>query len=489
MREEIQIPETWSKCQIEEITLPVAKINQKENPDQQIEYIDISGIDNLRNKIGETKQYCIGEAPSRARQIVQEGDVLFSTVRPYLRNIAAVPEKYNGQIASTGFSVLRPAKGIAPLYLFYNCIYIDFVNALSGEQYGVSYPAVKDEQVRGKRINLPPTNEQKRIVAKIEELFSELDKGIENLKTAWEQLKAYRQAVLKHAFEGKLTAQWREENKDKLKTVDVLLEDIKTEREDHIKKLSKKRVKSPRDFKDEDFSWLPELPDGWTWERLGWVTSGVEYGTSAKSSKEGDIPVLRMGNIQKAKLDWGDLVYTSDKEEIEKYSLNKGDVLFNRTNSPELVGKAAIYRNENPAIFAGYLIRLNHIETIVDSQYLNFFLNSHVAKQYGNRVKTDGVNQSNINGEKLINYPFPYCSLDEQKQIVERLDERITELDRTENDIVEQLQKAEALRQSILRQAFSGKLAAQDPNDEPTSVLLECIKAEKNGIKKKRNAA
>jgi hypothetical protein len=140
---------------------------------------------------------------------VHTGDVLFATVRPYLRNIAAVPSNYDGEIASTGFSVLRPAKGIEPNFLFYNCIYAEFVDALSGAQYGVSYPAVKDEQVRAQYISLPPFKEQHRIVAKIEELFSELDKGIESLKTAREQLKIYRHSLLKHAFEGNLTAHWK----------------------------------------------------------------------------------------------------------------------------------------------------------------------------------------------------------------------------------------------------------------------------------------
>ncbi|NQW23113.1 MAG: restriction endonuclease subunit S [SAR202 cluster bacterium] len=120
-------------------------------------------------------------------------------------------------------------------------------------------------------------------------------------------------------------------------------------------------------------------------------------------------------------------------------------------------------------------------KTLVDCGFMNLFLNSHVAKQYGNRVKTDGVNQSNINGEKLINYPFPYCSLGEQKQIVAILDERLSEIDRTERDIQSQLQKAESLRQSILKQAFSGKLVAQDPDDEPATELLKRIKNEKVG--------
>ena len=149
--------------------------------------------------------------------------------------------------------------------------------------------------------------------------------------------------------------------------------------------------------------------------------------------------MLRMGNIQNAKIDWTDLVYTSDKTEIEQYLLHPGDVLFNRTNSPELVGKTAIYRGDQPALFAGYLIRVNHIGNAVDSQYLNLFLNSHVAKQHGNKVKTDGVNQSNINGEKLQNYPFPYCSLTEQRDVVRLLDEKVSLIEQMERDIDQEL--------------------------------------------------
>ena len=159
------------------------------------------------------KSLRLSAAPSRARQLVKAGDVLFATVRPYLsRNIAQVPASLDGQVASTGFAVLRALNGVEPRFLFYKSISKDFVGSLAGEQYGVSYPAVKNEQVRSQAIELPPTNEQRRIVAKIEELFSELDKAVESLTTAREQLKAYRQSVLKHAFEGKLTADWRRNN-------------------------------------------------------------------------------------------------------------------------------------------------------------------------------------------------------------------------------------------------------------------------------------
>ena len=351
------------------------------------------------------------------------------------------------------------------------------------------------------KIPLAPPNEQHRVVAKIEELFSELDKGIESLKAARAKLDLYRQAVLKHAFEGKLTAQWREENKDKLEKPARLLARVTRERDAQYERQlwewesatlkweengrsgeKPQRPKKPRKMTRLPFDVtanLPTLPESWLWEKLGWMTCGVEYGTAAKSATTGRVPVLRMGNIQNAKLDWADLVYTSDQNEIEQYLLHDGDVLFNRTNSPELVGKTAIYEGERPSVFAGYLIRVNHIRKAVDSHFLNLFLNSQFARQYGNSVKTDGVNQSNINGTKLTDYPFPYCSIEEQRELAAILVSTFSLIDEIEAEILQQLQKADGLRRSILKKAFSGQLVVQDPRDEPASVLLDRIRAER----------
>ncbi|MEO7412549.1 MAG: restriction endonuclease subunit S [Opitutaceae bacterium] len=168
----------------------------------------------------------------------------------------------------------------------------------------------------------------------------------------------------------------------------------------------------------------------WRWKTLGDLCDGVEYGSSAKSKKQGKIPVLRMGNIQDGKLDWDNLVYSDDEAEIEKYLLRHNDVLFNRTNSPELVGKTAIYKSEMSAIFAGYLIRILRKEDLLDADYLNYFLNSQIAFDYGETVVISSVNQANINGAKLKGYPIPAPSLTEQKQIVAKFDALRTETQR-----------------------------------------------------------
>lgn len=297
-----------------------------------------------------------------------------------------------------------------------------FIKYTNEKATGSTIKNVGLKAMREFEIPLPPLAEQERIVAKIEELFSELDAGMESLKTAKAQLKTYRQAVLKYAFEGKLT----------------------------------------NDDVNEG-----ELPNGWKWKTVGDICSSVEYGSATKSQPSGKIPVLRMGNIQNGRFDWEDLVFTSDDIEIKKYILKKNDVLFNRTNSAELVGKTAIYKGEKPAIFAGYLIKINRIESLIDANYLTYFLNSHNAKSYGNTVKSFGVNQSNINGTKLKTYPIPVPTIEEQQRIVEEIESRLSVCDKLEETINASLKQAEALRQSILKQAFEGKLVKPKEIEKP----------------------
>jgi type I restriction enzyme S subunit len=196
----------------------------------------------------------------------------------------------------------------------------------------------------------------------------------------------------------------------------------------------------------------------WKWKTLGELCDDVEYGSSAKSKADGGVPVLRMGNIQDGRLDWENLVYTDDTAEIKKYLLKHNDVLFNRTNSPELVGKTAIYKSEMPAIFAGYLIRIHRKEDLLDGDFLTYFLNSQIAFDYGKTVVISSVNQANINGTKLKSYPIPAPSLSEQKTIVAKLNKLSEETQRLATIYEQKLAALEALEKSLLHQAFSGDL-------------------------------
>ena len=495
------LPSGWQRCRLPEFT----HIVMGQSPPSITYNHDCEGLPFFQGKAEfralnpKVRTYC-----SQPRKVAKKGAILLSVRAPVGPTNLADRDCCIGR----GLAAIHPAGNIAPRFVLYLMRSIE--PTISNEGTGSTFTAISKDFLHDLSFNLPPWKEQPRIVAKIEELFSELDKGVESLKTARAKLDVYRQAVLKHAFEGKFTAQWREENKDKLEKPEQLLARIKKEREAHYEQQLKewkaavreseesgesgKRPQRPKkppriiDLLHDVTAKLPPKPESWVWEKLAWMTCGVEYGTAAKSAAAGGVPVLRMGNIQKSTFDWADLVYTSDDKEIAEYLLHDGDVLFNRTNSPELVGKTAIYKGERSAVFAGYLIRVNHIRTVVDGQYLNLFLNSHIARQYGNNVKTDGVNQSNINGTKLSNYPFPYCSIEEQGEIAGILEKTLSVLDETEADIVEELQKANVLRQSILKKAFSGELVAQDPGEEAASVLLDRIRAEREKAAKNNHS-
>jgi type I restriction enzyme S subunit len=192
--------------------------------------------------------------------------------------------------------------------------------------------------------------------------------------------------------------------------------------------------------------------------KLGNVCEKVEYGSSSKSSTEGILPVLRMGNIQNRKLVWNDLKYSNNKEDNTKYLLKYNDVLFNRTNSPEWVGKTAIYKGEMPAIFAGYLIRIIIKKDLLDADYLNYFLNSKIAKNYGDTVVISSVNQANINGTKLKTYPIPLPCLKEQQKIVKKLNSLSEQTKKLESIYTQKLQDLKELKKSILQKAFNGEL-------------------------------
>ena len=493
------LPESWAETRIGEIYEVVGGGTPSTASDEywggDVPWITSADIDDLRD-VKVRRHVTPKGIRNSTTTMVPQGTLLVAT-RVGLGKIA---------IANTPICFSQDLQGLVQrpdLVVPEYCLYYlsSELQRLKFDGRGTTISGITKKQLKDTPFPLAPYSEQRRIVARVEELFSELDKGVESLTTARRQLGVYRQSVLKHAFEGKLTAQGREENKDKLEKPERLLARVKNERVVHYERQLQKwrtaieewedgdeqarkprKPPSPKSLTKLDESFyprLPQLPESWKWEKLGWMTCGVEYGTAAKSSKSGTVSVLRMGNIQNARFDWSDLVYTSDDDEIAKYLLREGDVLFNRTNSPELVGKTAIYRSELPAIFAGYLIRVNQISAVVESQYLNLFLNSDVARQYGDSVKTDGVNQSNINGAKLVNYPFPYCSVQEQREIVRILDKTMSIVDDAEAKIDAELERTVALRQAILKKAFAGHLVAQDPGDEPASVLLEKIRTER----------
>ena len=216
------------------------------------------------------------------------------------------------------------------------------------------------------------------------------------------------------------------------------------------------------------------LPNGWEWCNLEDIVCELKYGTSEKSLSVGKIAVLRMGNITNVgTIDYSNLVYSSNNEDIKLYSLEKDDLLFNRTNSSEWVGKTAIYKKEQPAIYAGYLIRIRPI--LIFSDYLNTVMNSSSYRNWCYNVKTDAVNQSNINAQKLSQLMIPIPPLKEQERIVVEVAKWISLIDTIKNSKEDLQTTIKQAKSKILNLAIHGKLVPQDPNDEPAIELLKRI--------------
>ena len=193
------------------------------------------------------------------------------------------------------------------------------------------------------------------------------------------------------------------------------------------------------------------------------------------------MPVLRMGNIQDGEIIFDKLVFSNNEDDNQKYRLVCGDLLFNRTNSAELVGKTGIYRGQRPAIYAGYIILLRPI--CINSDYLNYILGSSYARSYCKEVKTIGVQQCNINADKISNFLIPIAPFSEQARIVQKLEEIANPLSKYQKNEIDKtaLNKklCDKLKKSILQEAIQGRLVAQDASEEPASVLLQRIKDEK----------
>ena len=280
--------------------------------------------------------------------------------------------------------------------------------------------------------------------------------------------KALRQKILDLAIHGKLVPQ--DPNDE---PASVLLERIKAEKERLIKEGKIKRSK--KSAKSSDTPHYPYLlPYGWEWCNLEDIVCELKYGTSEKSLSVGKIAVLRMGNITNVgTIDYSNLVYSSNNEDIKLYSLEKDDLLFNRTNSSEWVGKTAIYKKEQPAIYAGYLIRIRPI--LIFSDYLNTVMNSSYYRNWCYNVKTDAVNQSNINAQKLSQLMIPIPPLKEQERIVVEVAKWISLIDTIKNSKEDLQTTIKQAKSKILNLAIHGKLVPQDPNDEPAIELLKRI--------------
>jgi len=447
-------------------------------------------------------------------KVMPAGSVHFSSRAPigYVA-ISAEPVATN-----QGFKSLVPEQGVFNEFVYY---YLKASKQLAEKRAsGTTFLELSGKAFGLLPIPIPPTKEQKRIVAKIEELFSELDNGIAALKTAREQLKVYRQAVLKHAFEGKLTEQWRKDNADKLESPEQLLARIQQERETRYqqqledwktavkaweangkegKKPGKPREQKVPTLPSLEEESLPKLPEGWMWVHPEHLMSSTPYsigigpfGSNLKVVDycESGVPLIFVRNITRNNFT-DDLKYVDveKSEELYAHQVEPLDLVITKMGDPP--GDCEIYPVNLPtAVLTADCLKFRVSDEFIDRYFYKSCINSNLVKRQLGLI-TRGVAQKKISVDRFKTIVLPLPSKAEQVVIASLIQEIFESINKTEEELSNQLVKAEILRQSILKKAFSGQLVPQDPSDEPASELLARIQAEKaaSDVKAKKTPA
>ena len=461
---------------------------EQTGPTADFVYIDISSIDRETKKIVDPKPLTLSQAPSRAKQLLRSGDVLVSMTRPNLNAVTLVPEQFDRAIGSTGFHVLR-SRWLNPDFLLALVQTQSFVDAMSAVVQGALYPAVRPRDIAAYLIKFETPAQQSRIVAKLEELLSDLDAGADELKAAQKKLAQYRQSLLKAAVEGTLTAEWRAKNAP-TETGAQLLERILTERRarweaTQLAKFKEQGKAPPTEWQKKypepvqpETDDLPALSEGWVWSSIGQcfhVAVGATPSRKEPSFWGGSIPWVSSGEVRFSRISTTKEMITLDGLNNSSTQINPvGSVLLGMIGEGKTRGQVAILdveaaNNQNcAAIWAS--------EAGVPSEYVYFWLWSQYEET---RRGSSGNNQPALNKSIVERISFPLPPPDEIDEIVRLLNDALDTISEQEMAVEVSLKQSAAQRKNILRVAFAGQLVPQDPNDEPASVLLERIRAER----------
>lgn len=387
----------WEYKKLGEVCCPKSKIQRATKcfgASDEIAYIDISSIDNSVQEVNSITSFTMSNAPSRAQQKVEYGDIIVSTVRPNLKNVAFIKQHDSNLVASSGFCVLRTTDDIERNYLFHYITSDIFTQHLMKLTTGANYPAVRDSDVRDSVIPLPPKSTQLAIV-------SELDKINELIRLKKEQLKDFDNLAQSLFY--------------------------------------------------EMFGDPVENEKGWEVKKLGDVCTDIKYGTSKPATENGRYTYLRMCNLTTD----GFLDLSNTKQidvpddEIEKCIVRYGDILFNRTNSIELVGKTCLFDQKEPMVIAGYIIRVRLNDTLLPVVLARMFNLASIKKLLRSMAK-GAVNQANINSKELASIRIPLPPLSLQRLFAQRIEQ----IEREKSEVQKSIQDLETLLASRMQYWF-----------------------------------
>ena len=398
----------------------------------------------------ETVPFCTEEPPDKEKYLLKTGDIVIS--RAGSVGYSYLVKNPQDAVFASYLIRFKPLSVIDENYLAFFLRSPDYWKTISEEKAGIALPNVNATKLKQIQVPLPPLAEQRRIVAKLEVLFTQLDAAVDSFKKAQMQVHRYRRAILNSAFEGELTKEWRVENSGTFESISV----------SEIATLNN----------------LPELPDGWVWATLTSCADILDSQRVPINAKERETRII--GKPESELYPYYGA--TGQVGWIDDYLFDEELVLLGEDGAPFLdFLKDTAYLIKGKSWVNNHAHVLKAKAEISSNQFLCHYLNTFDYHGY-----LTGTTRLKLNQSAMRKIPVPIPSLIEQVQIVSEIGHHLSVADEVEATLDAELKRAERLRQSILKHAFSGKLVRQDPNDEPASVLLEKIQSEKAPQQPKR---
>ena len=486
------LPVGWAKARLEDIVSSNGVFSdgdwiESKDQDQNgsVRLVQLADIGEMRF-LDKSQRYMDAErAEAMGCMYLCKGDLLISRLGDPLGKACLYPGNDPRAVTAVDVCVLRPChEGVEPRLFGFFLNSSVLRREIDAQSSGTTRKRITGKKLKSLPVRVPPTNEQRRIVDKIESLFAQLDHGEASLRDVQKLLARYRQSVLKAAVTGQLTADWRAENADRLESGRDLLERILKARRENWQGRGKYKEPAAPDTRD-----MPELPEGWVWTSVDQILrAGLSNGRSVRDAQEG-FPVLRLTALKDGVIDLSERkIGAWDAEKAEPYLVRKGDILVGRGNgSKKLVGRGGLVDVEPDQVaYPDTMIRIPVLlGTINPEWFLQLWNSPFMRSQVEESAKTTAgiykINQTDIRGFKV---PLP--AVEEQNEIVERVYEAFDKIRSLERWCATELTRSTALRQSILKDAFAGKLVPQDPADEPASELLARIRSERDAAAPKK---